>query len=465
METNGATLTFFGAAGTVTGSKYLLRHGDRQVLLECGLFQGLKNLRLRNWGEPPFDPMAVDAVVLSHAHLDHSGYLPVITRKGFRGRVFCTSGTADLLRIMLADSAHLQEEEARFANKRGYSKHQPALPLYTLEDAEAAIQLIAARPYGERFRVTEGIQATFRRAGHILGASVVELEFAESPGTKLVFSGDLGRWDKPILKDPEFAPEADTLLIESTYGDRSHPVDAREKLAEVLNEIFRTGGVLLIPAFAVGRTQEILWLIRDLEEAGRIPAMPVFMDSPMAIEASEIYARHGEDHDLDTSRLLDQNKDPLAPKRLHIIRTQEQSKSLNRIDGPAVIISASGMATGGRILHHLELRLPEEKTTVLLPGFQAQGTRGRSLEDGAKMIRIFGQEVPVNARVMKLEGLSAHADQNDLLKWLQGFDKPPRQIFVVHGEAETAEALAATIRGTLGWNARTAVDGETVRLF
>lgn len=458
------TLQFLGGAGTVTGSKYLVRTDGRQVLLDCGLFQGLKELRRRNWDQPPFDASAVNAVVLSHAHIDHSGYLPLLVRHGFRGPVLCTPGTADLLRVLLPDSAHLQEEEAAAANRYGYSRHKPALPLYTAQNAQAALRLIEPRPYGERFPVTTGMAAIFRRAGHILGSATVELQLGESDPFRLVFSGDLGRWGRPILRDPEPVPEADVLLVESTYGDRSHPPDPKDALARIVRESAKRGGALLVPAFAVGRTQELIWLLRQLEEADRIPSLPVYIDSTMAIDVSDLYCRHADDHNLDMKLLMDEKRCPLCCKQYHLARTPQESKALNHHQGPLAIISASGMATGGRILHHLKLRLPDPRTTVLLVGFQSIGTRGRALQEGARRVRIHGQDVPVRARVETLDGLSAHADREEILRWLSGFRRPPTQTYIVHGEPQPAQSLADALQTRLRWEAKVARDGETVPL-
>lgn len=457
------SLTFLGGAGTVTGSKYLLRCDDSRVLLDCGLFQGLKELRLRNWRPPSFDPHALDGVVLSHAHLDHSGYLPLLVRSGFRGPIHCTPGTADLLGVVLPDSAHLQEEEAAYADRHGYSKHDPALPLYTAEDARRALGLVQTHAYGEGFRAAGGVQALFRRAGHILGSATVELELGHPP-TRLVFSGDLGRWGRPILRDPELVPEAEVLLVESTYGDRLHPPGAEDALARIITETAHRGGAVLVPAFAIGRTQELIWTIRELEEAGRLPLISVHIDSPMAINVSDIYCRHPEDHDLDMTRLMDQKRCPLCCRQYHLVRTVEESKRLGAQRGPLVIIAGSGMLTGGRILHHLKQRLPDHRNTVLLVGYQAAGTRGRALLEGARHLRIHGEDVLVRAQVETLGGLSAHADQGEILKWLGGFRRPPAQTYIVHGEDGPAQALATAIRTRLGWTVTVASDGATVPL-
>ena len=457
-----ATLQFLGAAGTVTGSMHLVCAGDRRVLLDCGLFQGLKELRERNWGERIPDVRGVDAVVLSHAHIDHSGYLPLLARQGFRGSVYCTSGTADLLKVVLPDAAHLQEEEAERANRHGASKHTPALPLYTPRDAEVALGLVQGRAYGEPFPVVGGCNVTLRRAGHILGSATVDLLI--DGGTRLVFSGDLGRYDRPILRDPEPVAEADVLLLESTYGGRTHPTGAEDALARVVHEAADRGGVLVVPAFAVDRAQELLWILHRLEGTGAIPSLPVYLDSPMASDVTDIYRRHPEDYDAQMEQALRAGDRPLRPRQLHVARTVEESKQVSGMRGPAIIISSSGMATGGRVLHHLAQRLSDPRTTVLLVGFQAAGTRGRALEDGARSLRLLGQEVPVRARVERIDALSAHADRDETLRWLGGFTRPPRQTYLVHGEPDGAAALAAAIRERYGWQVAVAQDRATVRL-
>jgi metallo-beta-lactamase family protein len=400
---------------------------------------------------------------LSHAHIDHSGYLPLLVRLGFRGMIYCTAATADLLEILLLDAAHLQEEEAQFANRVGYSKHHPALPLYTTADAEAALRQVRPAGYDTSLAVAPDVSVSFRRAGHILGAAIVDLRF-DQPQTRLVFSGDLGRWGRPILRDPDLVSEADVILVESTYGDRIHPSDAEEQLAQVVRDTAARRGVLLVPAFAVGRTQELMWTLRKLEEANRIPVLPVFVDSPMAIDVTAIYCRHPEDHDLDMQALMDQRRCPLCCHQYQFVRSATESKALNYREGPMIIIAGSGMATGGRILHHLKQRVSDESNTVLLCGFQGAGTRGRSLLEGARALQLFGQSIAVRAQVATIDGLSAHADRDDLLRWLRGFTRPPRQVFVVHGEPHAADQFAAAIRNTLGWNARVPEDREIVSL-
>jgi metallo-beta-lactamase family protein len=432
------------------------------VLLDCGLFQGLKDLRLRNWREPPFDPKTIDAVVISHAHIDHTGSLPLLVRRGYRGPIFCTPATADLLGVLLPDSAHLQEEEADRANRYGYSRHKPALPLYTAADAERALGQLERTGYGRPFPVAGDVSVTYRTAGHILGAATVDLRLGAGP--RLVYSGDLGRYDRPILPDPDPISAADVLLLESTYGDRQHPTGTADELAKVVNEAAERGGALLVPAFVVDRTQEVLWLLQHLEEEGRIPVLPVYVDSPSATEVTEIYHRHVEEQDGEMRRRIQDGKDPLKPGRIQFCRSVQESKKLNDLRGPVIIVSASGMATGGRILHHLAHRLPDPRTTVLLVGFQAQGTRGRSLQDGARTLKMFGEQVPVRARVETVHGLSAHADQAELLRWLGGFTRAPRTTYLVHGEPDAARAMAQAITTRYGWAVRIAQDGEQVSI-
>lgn len=457
------TVSFHGAAGTVTGSKHLVRWADHGVLLDCGLFQGLKALRLRNWAPPAFEPAALDAVVLSHAHVDHTGALPLLVKQGFRGPIFCTPGTADLLHVLLPDSAHLMEEEADYANRRGYSRHHPALPLFSAADVEDVFPLLRPQPYGEAFTVTPGARAVLRRAGHILGSASVELSL-EAAQRRLVFSGDLGRWGRPILRDPESVPEADVLLVESTYGDRLHAANARAHLARVISETAHRGGAVLIPAFAVGRVQELLWTLRQLEDAGEVPLLSVYVDSPMALDVTELYCRHPEDYDEPMAQSVREGRCPLCARQYHMLRTVEQSKWLGDRKGPMVIIAGSGMMTGGRILHHLRQRGPDPRNTLLLVGYQAQGTRGRALLEGARQLRMHGQEVPIRAQVEVIDGLSAHADQSELLRWLSGFRRPPEKTYVVHGEDGPAQALAAAVSARLGWDVEVARDGATVPL-
>ncbi len=463
MRSHAPTLQFLGGAGTVTGSKHLVTAGGRQVLLDCGLFQGLKELRLRNWHDPPFEPSQIDAVVLSHAHIDHSGYLPLLARRGFRGPVYCTPATRSLLKILLPDAAHLQEEEADYANRKGFSKHHPAEPLYTGRDAQEVLKLLKPQMYGEAFQVTARVTAIFRRAGHILGSATIGLRIGDD-ALALVFSGDLGRWGRPMLRDPELVTAADVLLVESTYGNRTHPEgDVGKQLARIVNGAVARDGALLIPAFAVGRTQEMIWRLRELEDAGQIPHVPTYIDSPMATDVTEIYCDHPEDHDIDMKLLMDKDRCPLCCQPYQFTRTPEASKALNHKTGPIIIIAASGMATGGRIVHHLKQRLPDKRTTVLTVGFQAAGTRGRSLQDGARFLRMHGQDIPVRAHVETLDGLSAHADQTEIARWLDGFRRPPHHTYIVHGEKAGSEALARAIRKR-GWAVSVAKDRQTVTL-
>ena len=457
-----ATLTFLGAAGTVTGSKHFLESGQTRLLLDCGLFQGLKELRQRNWAPCPVPAASIGGVLLSHAHIDHSGALPRLGREGFRGPIYCTPGTADLLKIMLPDAAHLQEEQAQFANRHQTSKHRPALPLFTTADADRVLTQVRPVGFDATFSPAQGVSARFINAGHILGAGLVEVSIS---GRTLVFSGDLGRYGVPIMRDPDPVPAADVLLVESTYGNRLHPAgDHRDRLTAAVQRTVEKKGWLLIPAFAVGRSQEILYDLRELEDAVRIPSLPVYLDSPMAIEATVTYARHPEEHDQDLKRVEASGERPFAPKQLRICKTPDDSKRLNDTEGPGIIIAGSGMATGGRILHHFVRRLPDERTTVLFVGYQAAGTRGRLLREGAREVKMLGQSVPVRAAIMVSDSYSAHADQGEILRWLGGFTRPPQTTYIVHGEPDAAAALQARIASQLKWRAVVAQDGQRVDL-
>jgi metallo-beta-lactamase family protein len=457
-----ARLTFLGAAGTVTGSKFLLEAAGRRLLIDCGLFQGEKELRRRNWEDPPFDPGALDAVVLTHAHVDHCAYLPRLARLGYRRPAYATPATIDLVGLVLPDSAHLQEEEAEYANEKGYSKHRPALPLYTAGDAAAALRLLRPLPYHELRELVLGVAVRPTDAGHILGSASLTVQVE---GRRIVFSGDIGRYDEPILNDPEPIAEADWVLCESTYGDRRHGDDPpAAALADAIRTIEARRGVAVVPAFAIGRTQSLLYALRGLAAAGQIPLVPVVIDSPMAIRATRIFSDHPDVQDAEARALMADGTPPLAYPDLTVASTRDQSMAVNRLEGPLVIISSSGMATGGRVLHHLRNRLPDERNMVLLVGYQAEGTRGRSLQDGATEIKIHGRMVPVRAEVRTISGFSAHADQEELLRWLGGFRRPPERLFLVHGEDGPRRVLAELVRRRLGWDVHLPQHGEAVEL-
>jgi metallo-beta-lactamase family protein len=458
------TVQFLGAAETVTGSKHLISANGSKVLLDCGMFQGLKALRLRNREGPDFLPSEIDAIVISHAHIDHSGYLPLLVRLGYSGPIYCTPATADLLGILLRDSAYLQEEHAAHANRFGYSKHTPAVPLYTMEDAEATLPLLSPQMYREPFPVANDMEVVLRCAGHILGSATVDVLIGGKKDTRVVFTGDLGRWGRPILKDPTPVPEADYILVESTYGNRTHKEDPDSDLARVVTDTASHGGAIVIPAFAVGRTQELLWRLKKLEDAGRIPVLPTYIDSPMAINVTDIYRRHPEEHDLEMASLMQGGESPLKPKLFAAARTVQASKKVNALEGPVIIISASGMAGGGRILHHLKTRLPDHRNTVLLTGYQAVGTRGRTIQEGADEVKIHGKMVDVRAKVETVHGLSAHADKDEIIRWLSGFERPPKKVFAVHGDPGAVEAMVQNITKELGWNASVAKDRQVAEL-
>jgi metallo-beta-lactamase family protein len=447
-----ATLTFLGAARTVTGSKFLLEAGGARVLIDCGLFQGLKQLRELNWRPMPFDVKALNAVVLTHAHLDHTGYLPRLVREGYNGPILGTEATNELSQIILLDSAHCQQMDADYANRKGFSKHKPALPLYDERDVQQTIGLLQAQGRGQWFSPAGQVWMRYHDAGHLLGSNMIEVEVRDRTSPlRILFSGDVGRYDGPLYHDPVPPPECDYLVCESTYGDRDHPAESiLDALAEVVTRCAERGGVMLFAAFAVGRAQQLIYLLQVLKSGGRIPNLPIYLDSPMACDATMIYRKHREDHDLSEGEL-----DPAHPvldgKAVRLSRTTNESKALNQTGGPAVIISSSGMMTGGRILHHLKQRLPHERNTIVLGGFQAAGTRGRSLQDGAKWIRIHGRDVPVRAAVEQVPGLSGHADRAGLLRWLEPV-KSLRGVFLVHGEVPSAESLAQTLRTERGWS-------------
>ena len=449
-----AKITFLGAAGTVTGSKYLLEAGSKRLLVDCGLFQGSKELQQRNWNPLTVDPATIDWVLLTHAHIDHTGYLPRLVAAGYRGPVYADAATHELCNLLLPDSAHLQEEDAQFAARKGYSSHKQPLPLYTVAQAQQALARFQEIPREDVFTISPEFSVRTHDAGHILGSTWLELTITENgKKTLVVFSGDIGRYDQVILKDPEPPTRADFLLCESTYGDREHGTGSvADELADVINRVAKRGGVAVIPSFAVGRTQTLMYYLRELDDAQRTPKLPVYVDSPMAISVTDIYARHREDHDLDFTKLERQgDRDPLNLHDVHMTRAVEDSKKINDVTSPCIIISASGMATGGRVLHHLAKRLPDSRSAVLLVGYQAAATLGRALQDGAQFVRIHGQEVPVRAEIVVLDQLSAHAGRSELLRWLSGFTAPPRQTFLVHGEPSGLEGLRTGIASRYHW--------------
>ncbi len=449
-----AKITFLGAAGTVTGSKYLLEAGGKRLLVDCGLFQGSKELQQRNWNQLTVDPATIDWVLLTHAHIDHTGHLPRLVAAGYRGPVYADAATHELCNLLLPDSAHLQEEDAQFAARKGYSSHKQPLPLYTVAQAQQALARFQEIPREGDFSISPEFSVRTHDAGHILGSTWMELTITENAKkTLVVFSGDIGRYDQPILNDPEAPTRADFLLCESTYGDREHGTGSvPDALADVINRVAKRGGSIVIPSFAVGRTQTLMYYLRELDDAKRIPKLPVYVDSPMAISVTDIYARHHEDHDLDFTTLEQQgDRDPLNLQDVHMTRAVEDSKKINDVTSPCIIISASGMATGGRVLHHLAKRLPDSRSAVLLVGYEAEGTLGRALQDGAQYVRIHGQEVAVRAEIVTLDQLSAHAGRSELLRWLSGFATPPRQTFLVHGEPSGLEGLRAGIASRFHW--------------
>lgn len=449
-------LHFLGGTGTVTGSKYLLDHGGKQLLVDCGLFQGLKQLRLRNWDALPLHASQVDAVLLTHAHIDHSGFVPRLVSGGFKGPVYCTAATRELCELLLPDCGRLQEEEADYANRHGQTRHKPALPLYTEEEARRALERFEVLSVDEEHSIWPGWRWRLRRAGHILGAASVRVAW---DGGSVLFSGDLGRDDDILMRPPQPPDDADVVLVESTYGDRSHRAgDVMAELAAVINRTAARGGVVVIPAFAVGRAQTLLHCVQELKRAGRIPAMPLYLNSPMAADATRIYQRHAEEHRLTPEQCA------ALYREVKVVQTVEQSKALNQLKFPSIIVSASGMATGGRVLHHLEAYAPDPRNTVLFTGFQAAGTRGASMVGGATAVKIHGQYVPVRAEVVQLDLLSAHADSAQLLDWLARLRRPPRQVFVVHGEAEAADTLRRSIGERFDWPARVPEYREAVEL-
>jgi len=458
-----AKITFHGATGTVTGSRFQLEIDDKNIMVDCGMFQGMKENRRKNWEPFPVSPASFDHIFITHSHIDHCGYLPRFVKEGFHGRIISSQATADLCEVVLRDSAHLQEEDAKWANKKGFSKHSPAEPLYNGADAEKTIPLFKSVFYGDIYQLSDNTRVKFHDSGHILGASLIDFKTTKNDTSrKILFSGDLGRPEIPVLNDPDQVYNVDYLILESTYGNRTHSdVDAAADLERVINESRQRGGVLVIPAFSVGRTQTLLYLIRELEEDGKIPKMPVYVDSPMAIEALQIFYNHIQDFDLFARMQKMQGKDIFCTSDLHICRSKEESMSINNVKSNAIIISASGMVTGGRILHHLARTLPDPKNTVLLIGYQAEGTRGRTLQEKKETVTIHGKHVPITAKVEMIDGFSGHADYYEMLAWLMAFNKAPKKVFIVHGNPEASTAMADHIRQTYNWDVVVPVLGES----
>jgi metallo-beta-lactamase family protein len=450
-------LSFLGAAQNVTGSQYLVETDNVGLLVDCGLYQE-RELKRRNWGPFFFAPKALDAVLLTHAHLDHSGLLPKLVREGFNGPIYCTAATSEITQIMLLDSANLQEEDAEFKRRRhereGRKGPYPEFPLYTKDDAEAVFPLFSSVKYGDTVKIGDGIEATFYDAGHVLGSSMVKLKIRQGGEERtMLFSGDIGRWGKPILRDPTLFDDADYVIVESTYGDRllESSQDAANQLAEVINTTVKTGGNIVIPSFALERAQEILYYLNKLLLEGRIPHLTVFVDSPMAVGITEVFQNHPELFDPEMGQLLRQRRSPFDFPGLHLVRTVEGSKAINHIVGSTIIIAGSGMCTGGRIKHHLVNNISRKESTILFVGYQAVGTLGRHIVDGAKEVRILGQRYRVRARIVQLDGFSAHADRDQLVRWLSSLRKPPRRIFVTHGEPNASQHLANLVRSSSGW--------------
>jgi metallo-beta-lactamase family protein len=448
VKSTNLNLTFLGAAGTVTGSKHLLDFGDRRVLVDCGLFQGLKELRERNWAPLPIEPTRIDAVVLTHAHLDHCGYLPRLVAQGFRGRIFCTPATRELCSLVLPDAARIQEEDARDANRHGYSKHAPALPLYTENDAARALSQLQPVGYERPVPVVPGVEVDFVNAGHLLGSAYARVHV---DGKVLLFGGDLGRYGRPVLPDPSPVDAADLLLVESTYGDRIHePDDGGARLETIVKETVARGGKLIIPAFAIGRVEEVLYWLKHLEQAGRIPVLPVYVDSPMAAAALQFYASRAPELD-PAMKPEDRAIRMFFTARMTVVASAQQSKELVASRQPSIVIASSGMATGGRVLHHLEAALPNPGNTILFVGYQALGTRGRQIVDGARQVRLKGRDIPISARIEHIDSMSAHADAGEIMRWLSGFSRAPAMTYLVHGEPVALEALRRRIESTLHW--------------
>jgi len=460
-------LKFLGAAKSVTGSKYQLELDNRKILIDCGLFQGAKELRLRNWDHLPVKPAEIDYIIITHAHIDHTGYLPRILRDGFRGRIICTHATEALMKIMLKDAAKLQEEEAIFAFKRGYSKHKKPEPLFTEADALAVLDLVESYPLEKKIEILPSLSIIFHNAGHILGSSFIEARIkGRSQEKVVVFSGDLGRYDDPLMYPPVAIKDADVLLIESTYGDRINPMQKIEDdLIAIVQEAHKNNGAIVIPAFAVGRTQNLIYYFHKLMESKSIPTLPIYIDSPMAIRVTDLYESYHDINKIEVRHELGKHLSLFDAPNIHYCNTQEMSKSLNAIKNSCIIISASGMCTGGRILHHLVHRLPRENDTFLFAGYQAEGTRGRDILEGSKSIRVFGEDIPVRCHVREVHGLSAHADQSELLQWLGNFKKAPKMIFMTHGEEQVMINFAKSIEEKLGWKTIIPEYLESVKLF
>ncbi|NOU25962.1 MAG: MBL fold metallo-hydrolase [Methylotenera sp.] len=450
-------LTFLGATGTVTGSKYFLKAADKRILIDCGLFQGLKQLRLKNWAALPVNPKEIDYVVLTHAHIDHSGYLPLLVKNGFSGKVYCSEATSDLCEVLLLDAAHLQEEEARYANKSGFSKHNPALPLYTQEDAQNALALLTPVTFEQVVDLGSGVSFKLSPSGHILGSAFVRIQDEK---TSILFSGDIGRPHDVLMKAPARIKQADYLVLESTYGNRLHEkIDPQIKLAEILNRTIKRKGVVVIPVFAVGRAQELLYYIHLLKSSGAIPSnIPVYLNSPMAVDATAIFNHFRGEH-----RLNPEQSHALC-HTAHMVNGIEESKRLNESKGPMIILSASGMATGGRVVHHLKAFAPDSKNTLLFVGFQASGTRGAAMLAGVESIKIHGEYVPVRAQVEYLPNLSAHADYAEIIEWLGGFEQAPKRTYITHGEPEAADAMRLHVEEQLKWRVVVPEYLETVTL-
>jgi len=477
-----ASITFYGGVGSVTGSKYLIESDGKKILVDCGLFQGEKELRERNWQDPPFVASEIDAVIITHAHIDHTGWLPRLVKLGFKGQITTSRATGDLLKILLPDSARLQEEEADYRNRHDLTKHSPALPLYDERDAKATLEMLRLVPNdGKPYDICDGIRASFLVAGHIMGASLVLVEMsggnlsgsegvstsasanantlptgrvsASSSPIRFLFSGDLGHYDQPIVKDPAPPPDCDYLMCESTYGNRLHgETDAPTQMARIINEAAKRNAPILIPAFAVGRTQEVLYMIRELEQQKRIPIMPVIVDSPMAAQTTQVYNRWHEEHDQEYASILAHKKHPLRTASMQTASSREESKRLNEMKGSRIIISASGMMTGGRVLHHAMRILPNGRATVIFVGYQAAGTTGRRVQNGEREVRIMKNWIPVRCHIEKVEGFSAHADWKAVIRWLSGLKSTPKMVFTTHGEPDAAAAMAGHIHDAYGWN-------------